>query len=70
MGEYADDQIRRDQKRMFGFCDDHPADSSVRYVQPIYARVQCPHCKAKPKERGLRDHIQAVHPETITKATP
>jgi hypothetical protein len=62
MGEYANDQIRADMKRMFGF-DPGPIDDDKpqRFVKPVYKRVKCPHCDATPKERGLRDHIRDVH---------
>jgi hypothetical protein len=62
MGEYADLQIREDTKRMFGF-DPGPTDDEPRRKQakPVYKRVKCPHCDAKPKEAGLQQHIRDVH---------
>jgi hypothetical protein len=68
MGEYANLQIREDIKRLTGF-DPGPIDDEPRkrYVQPVYKRVTCPHCKATPKERGLSDHMRDAH--GINKAT-
>jgi hypothetical protein len=62
MGEYANDQIRADMKRMFGF-DPGPIEDEKgkRFVHPVYERVKCPHCDAKPKVRGLKDHLRDVH---------
>lgn len=64
MGEYADIQIRADIKRMTGV---YPGDMSdddrptKKFVKPVYKRVKCPHCDAKTKEAGLRDHLHDVH---------
>lgn len=62
MGEYANDQIRRDIKRMTGFDPGDLNDEPRRtHKQPVYKRVKCPQCDATPKERGLRDHLRDVH---------
>lgn len=61
MGEYADEQIRRDIKRMFGFDPGPEDDRPKRHAKPVYKRVKCPHCDKHPKEAGLRDHMRDVH---------
>lgn len=63
MGEYANDQIRADMKRMFGFDPGDLNDDAPKKHQPkpVYKRVKCPHCDAKPKERGLWQHVRDVH---------
>jgi hypothetical protein len=62
MGEYANDQIRRDIKRMTGFDPGDLHDEPRRtHAKPVYKRVKCPQCDATPKERGLRDHLRDVH---------
>lgn len=63
MGEYADDQIRADIKRMCGFDPgDLSSDEPKRsHVKPVYKRVKCPHCDAHPKEVGLWQHMRDVH---------
>ena len=68
MGEYANDQIRADMKRMFGFDPGDLNENEPRFVKPVYKRVKCPHCKATPKEAGLRDHLRDKH--GITKEQP
>jgi len=60
MGEYANLQIREDIKRMTGY-DPGPIKDEPRFVKPVYKRVQCPHCVARPKEAGLRDHLRDKH---------
>jgi hypothetical protein len=63
MGEYANLQIREDMKRMFGF-DPGPIDDDAprRLIkQPVYERVQCPLCDARPKVRGLANHMKDKH---------
>lgn len=62
MGEYANLQIREDIKRLHGF-DPGPMDDDPKPLrkQPVYERVQCPHCTARPKVRGLQDHLKDVH---------
>ena len=63
MGEYANDQIRADIKRMTGIDpgDMSDDDRRNRFSKPVYKRVKCPHCNVHPKEAGLRDHIRDVH---------
>ena len=61
MGEYANLQIRADMKRLFGYDPGEIEDEPRRFKKPVYERVQCPHCKAKPKKAGLKDHIKAMH---------
>ena len=62
MGEYANDQIRADMKRMFGYDPGDLNDEPKRsHEKPVYKRVKCPHCTAHPKEPGLWEHIRDVH---------
>jgi len=62
MGEYAHDAMRQEIKGEHGFdigeYDDTPAK---KFVKPVYKRVKCPQCEAKPKEAGLRDHLRDKH---------
>ena len=61
MGEYANDQIRADMKRMFGFDPGDLNEKESRPKPPISKRVKCPHCDAHPKEKGLWQHVRDVH---------
>jgi hypothetical protein len=63
MGEYANDQIRADTKRMFGFDpgDLNEDEPTRKHTKPVQKRVKCPHCEAKPKESGLAQHVRDVH---------
>ena len=62
MGEYANDQIRRDIKRMTGFDPGDLHDEPRRtHAKPVYKRVKCPQCDKHPKAAGLAQHIRDVH---------
>jgi len=64
VGEYANDQLRADMKRMPGFDPGDLNDEPRRtHAKPVYKRVKCPHCDKHPKEAGLAQHIKDVHPE-------
>lgn len=61
MGEYANLQIREDIKRMTGIDPGPVEDDESRFLKPIYKRVQCSYCPARPKERGLKNHLWDKH---------
>lgn len=62
MGEYAHQYMREEILGKHGFdigeYDDEP---KRKQAKPVYERVKCPHCDAKPKVRGLKDHMRDVH---------
>ena len=63
MGEYANDQIRADIKRMTGIDpgsieDDEPRK---RFVKPLYSKEQCKVCGKRVKFNGLKNHMRDVH---------
>jgi hypothetical protein len=63
MGEYAHDYMRQEIKQAhdydIGEYDENEPKRSQ--VKPVYKRVKCPHCDAKPKEQGLWQHVRDVH---------
>lgn len=63
MGEYAHDAMRQEIMGRHGFdIGEYEEDEPKRsHAKPVYKRVKCPHCDAKPKESGLWQHIQDVH---------
>ena len=62
MGEYANDQIRADMRRMFGYDPGDLNDEPKRtHAKPVYKRVTCPQCDKRPKVAGLAQHIHDVH---------
>ena len=70
MGDYANDQIRADIKRMHGFDPGAIEDERRVHGKPVYKRVACPHCDKHPKELGLAQHIRDVHGIGAAKETP
>lgn len=62
MGEYAHDAMRQEIKQRHGLDIGEYEDEPKRsHAKPVYKRVKCPHCDARPKEAGLKDHIKAKH---------
>jgi hypothetical protein len=69
MGEYAHDAMRREIYGRHGFdIGEYDDATSKRNSGQVSKRVQCPHCDATPKERGLWQHVRDVH--GITQAAP
>ena len=62
MGEYAHDAMRQEIRSRHGFDIGEYEDEPKRsHVKPVYKRVKCPHCDAKPKEQGFWQHVRDVH---------
>ena len=62
MGEYAHDAMRQEIKSRHGFDIGEYDDAPKKHQpKPVYKRVKCPHCDAKPKEAGLWQHVRDVH---------
>ena len=62
MGEFAHDVMRQENLSLYGFDIGEYDDTPKKHrPKPVYKRVKCPHCDAKPKERGLWQHMRDVH---------
>jgi hypothetical protein len=57
VGEYADDQISRDMKRMFGV----DYEGGEKTSKPKSKKVKCPRCGKWLKPTGINDHIRDFH---------
>ena len=62
MGEYAHDAMRLEIQNQHGFDIGEYCDEPKKpQLKPFYKRVKCPHCDARPKERGLWQHVRKMH---------
>lgn len=61
MGEYANDQYRKEVKQMFGFDPGDDDGPKKQHKKPIYQKATCTICKKQVRERGLWQHMRDVH---------